>query len=103
MSMDISVKEFVRNVNGLEDKNGVPGYKTPSTFHKPFERVETHAFVKDTGKVFGYSGSIQKLASVRIPPGQYQIKDKDGFKSDPKTIKFAYLNRAPRQTVLDEL
>ena len=58
MSLDISVKEFVRNVNGLEEKIGVPGYKSPSTFHKPFERIETHAFVKDTGKVFSYSGSI---------------------------------------------
>lgn len=56
---------------------------------------------KDKGKM-SYLGVIERLAKQRVSPSQYKINDPDGFKTDPKLVKFAY-NKQARVTVFAEI
>lgn len=82
--------------------NNKLSYKLPVNHDLKYNRIAGAAkFPKDKDK-FSYLGMIESLSKSRISPNHYKINDPEGFKTDPKLVKFANLKN-PRITIFDEL
>lgn len=87
---------------GMDSEFNKISYKVPVQRQYDYSKITGAAkFPKDKDKQ-SYIGVIEALSKSRISPDRYKINDTEGFKTDPKLVKFAN-NKEARITVFADL